>query len=551
MHNSNSFKRITIFAIFIWLLVNVLQAVFTPIHIDEAYYWMFSQHLDWGYFDHPPAVAFLIKLSDSLFSGTLGVRFLSVVAQLASFYMIFLTVKQDITVKEGLLLKLFLVFILLPLNHIFGFITTPDVPLMFSASLFFYSLKRVVEEKDNFSFMLWSLSMAMMLYSKYHSGLVILFILLAIPSLFKNWRTYASGGFALLLFLPHILWQYEHDWVSVMYHLSERAVEFKWTFPLEYIGNILLIFNPVFILLLYKMIRKGWQNSFERGCYFVVAGFLLFFLWQSFRVQVQAQWLIVLYIPSLILMRKEIAGVTWKKIGKMFLWLAPIFIALRLFMIFDILPVKFNIHGNEAYVSQIEEDAKGREVMFYGSYKRAALYTWYGEQDYTHSYNGVINRKNQFNIWDFDKDLLEQDIYFVGVYSPGRESTYYEDGNYYGNVITYKTSDKLKVKVYNTDITGGFLNCEIQIENPYGFPIHYEEKYMLAVQYYDDKKRTDRSFPVEDFKIYAQENQNYKVRFPISEHSGTNNFSLIIRHENLPFGTAYYKYTYPTQNADQ
>ena len=141
MHNSNSFKRITIFAIFIWLLVNVLQAVFTPIHIDEAYYWMFSQHLDWGYFDHPPAVAFLIKLSDSLFSGTLGVRFLSVVAQLASFYMIFLTVKQDITVKEGLLLKLFLVFILLPLNHIFGFITTPDVPLMFSASLFFYSLK--------------------------------------------------------------------------------------------------------------------------------------------------------------------------------------------------------------------------------------------------------------------------------------------------------------------------------------------------------------------------------------------------------------------------
>lgn len=41
-----------------WLLllvfvINCLQAAFTELSDDEAYYWMYAQHLDVGYFDHP------------------------------------------------------------------------------------------------------------------------------------------------------------------------------------------------------------------------------------------------------------------------------------------------------------------------------------------------------------------------------------------------------------------------------------------------------------------------------------------------------------------
>ncbi len=32
-----------------WFLINLLQALFTGLHPDEAYYWMYSKFLDWGY----------------------------------------------------------------------------------------------------------------------------------------------------------------------------------------------------------------------------------------------------------------------------------------------------------------------------------------------------------------------------------------------------------------------------------------------------------------------------------------------------------------------
>lgn len=56
-----------------WFLLSLLQAATTGLFDDEAYYWVYSQYLDWGYFDHPPMIAWLIKLGTSLFAGELGV----------------------------------------------------------------------------------------------------------------------------------------------------------------------------------------------------------------------------------------------------------------------------------------------------------------------------------------------------------------------------------------------------------------------------------------------------------------------------------------------
>ena len=43
---------------------------------EETYYWSYSQHLDLSYLDHPPMVAWLIKIGTTLFGQTeFGVRF--------------------------------------------------------------------------------------------------------------------------------------------------------------------------------------------------------------------------------------------------------------------------------------------------------------------------------------------------------------------------------------------------------------------------------------------------------------------------------------------
>ena len=58
----------------LWWMINLIQAGFTELADDEAYYHMFAQRLDWGYFDHPPVTALLVYLGGFL-GGEFGVRF--------------------------------------------------------------------------------------------------------------------------------------------------------------------------------------------------------------------------------------------------------------------------------------------------------------------------------------------------------------------------------------------------------------------------------------------------------------------------------------------
>ena len=52
-----------------------VMAALLPLSADEAYYWLWSKHLAAGYFDHPPAIAWLIRAGTVLFGDTpFGVR---------------------------------------------------------------------------------------------------------------------------------------------------------------------------------------------------------------------------------------------------------------------------------------------------------------------------------------------------------------------------------------------------------------------------------------------------------------------------------------------
>lgn len=59
-------KKAVLFFTTAWLLVNLLQASFTGLANDEAYYWMYARKLSIGYFDHPPMIAVMIRIGDFL-----------------------------------------------------------------------------------------------------------------------------------------------------------------------------------------------------------------------------------------------------------------------------------------------------------------------------------------------------------------------------------------------------------------------------------------------------------------------------------------------------
>ena len=71
------FPRLLILLLGGSLLLNLLQASFTELLYDEAYYWYYAQNPAWGYFDHPPMVAWMIALGGLFLKGELGVRLLS------------------------------------------------------------------------------------------------------------------------------------------------------------------------------------------------------------------------------------------------------------------------------------------------------------------------------------------------------------------------------------------------------------------------------------------------------------------------------------------
>ena len=75
--------RVSAAAIALLLLLRAVMAALLPLSGDEAYYWLWSQHLSLGYYDHPPAIAWLIRFGTLLLGDTeLGVRLSGVLLSL-------------------------------------------------------------------------------------------------------------------------------------------------------------------------------------------------------------------------------------------------------------------------------------------------------------------------------------------------------------------------------------------------------------------------------------------------------------------------------------
>ena len=93
-----------VFFLVLFFAVNLLQSAYTGLFEDEAYYWVWSKNLAWGYFDHPPMVALFIWIGGLFFDGELGVRLLSIVS--FTFMLVFIWKTLDYKNKKELFARL-------------------------------------------------------------------------------------------------------------------------------------------------------------------------------------------------------------------------------------------------------------------------------------------------------------------------------------------------------------------------------------------------------------------------------------------------------------
>jgi 4-amino-4-deoxy-L-arabinose transferase-like glycosyltransferase len=224
------------------MVLNILQAYFTGLDGDETYYWTYSRHLQWGYFDHPPMVALSIAFGELFGHGALFTRAGTILLSSATIFIAFKALPDKLQNVKWFIV----VFASVLIFHIYGFITTPDPSLLFFTALFFYAYKKYLQ-RDNFPNTLFlAASIIGMMYSKYHGVLPVFFTLLSNPKLILKRSAWLAVIIVIAAFVPHLYWQYSNDWPTVRYHLFERN---KGTYSIDkttnYVLGQLLIFGPL------------------------------------------------------------------------------------------------------------------------------------------------------------------------------------------------------------------------------------------------------------------------------------------------------------------
>lgn len=417
--NKKSSQKLLLIFLALYFLLNVFQAYFTGLHSDEAYYWVYSQFLDWGYFDHPPMVAIFIKFGHALIQNTLGLRLFTISTNILAIYVLWLIVK-----KYTDNLKAFIIlFSAVLMFQVYAFITTPDAPLFFFSVLFLYVYQIYVKEDKLKWALLLGLICAALLFSKYHGLLLIFFVLISNLKLFTRKSFYVTIILACVLFSPHVYWQFANGFPSLYYHLIDRSAspyesEYTWM----YFVNQLLMMGPLvgWLFFYYGYQLKAKEDIFLRSLKFVAYGFFIFFFISTFKGEVQAHWPLIEYL-ALFILGCVYVGQKPELFSK-FKWLFGVNILLivlaRVVLMGIIpgtkkLPFVADYHGYDVWAKQIEKVADGHPVLFLDGFQKASYYNYYTQTLNGVAYNSFYYRRTQYDLWPLEERIQNQKVLLV------------------------------------------------------------------------------------------------------------------------------------------
>ncbi|MGV8839657.1 MAG: ArnT family glycosyltransferase [Bauldia sp.] len=265
--------RLVRFAVILTIALTALRLVVAgqfDLFFDEAYYWVWSQQLVAGYYDHPPIVAYFIRGGVMIFGDTeLGVRFFGILAGAADAFLVYgimqvLTRNRRIAAWSMLLMAVSTMSIL-------SVMMVPDQPMMLFWLGAFYGLARIARGGRP----AWWLLVGLMGGLAAASKLTTLFLaaavplwLAVVPSLrvwFRRPWIYAAAAVAFLVFLPVLLWNAENGWASFVLQYNRPQFEAaSMASFLQYLAMLPLMVGPVAMLLAAAGLRAVFRGGFWR-----------------------------------------------------------------------------------------------------------------------------------------------------------------------------------------------------------------------------------------------------------------------------------------------
>ncbi|MGV3740515.1 MAG: glycosyltransferase family 39 protein [Gammaproteobacteria bacterium] len=216
---------------------------------EEAYYWNYALHMDFGYLDHPPLVAALIKIFTTLLGDNeFAVRCPALLCWGIATYYIY---RWSELVHVGSGQYSVLLLSILPFFFADSCLTTPDMPLMAAwAAALYFLYQALCLHKANAWYAV-GISIGLGMLAKYSIALLImstgLFILINPEQ--RMWlrrkEPYFAAILIFLLFSPVIYWNATHNWMSFLFQTSNRLHD-KFRFTLHIlIGIYILFLTPI------------------------------------------------------------------------------------------------------------------------------------------------------------------------------------------------------------------------------------------------------------------------------------------------------------------
>ncbi len=259
-----------ILAILIFSGLRLLMASLLELGNDETYYWLYSQQLQWNYFDHPPLIALGIRFFTfnlALDHQEVFVRLSSIAGCAFSSWFIFKAVSLISNERAGWYAML-LYNVSFYTGVVAGILVMPDSPQMVCWTFCLWMIARIsISDRDWIAWISFGIAAGLCIMSKIH-GVFLWFGLGSFILLKKReWlgipQLYVALLLSLLIASPILWWNWQYDFITWKFH-SERVditehISTKDSFGMELLAQV-LVNNPINFALILFALAASFKN---------------------------------------------------------------------------------------------------------------------------------------------------------------------------------------------------------------------------------------------------------------------------------------------------
>lgn len=402
-------------------LARLLLASLFPLTADESYYWLWSKHLSLSYVDHPPMIALVNYMMTMGTENLLMIRLGAVIITLLVSILIYFLAKEIF--NEKIAFWSAVLFQILPHFVVVWLTQFVELPLALFWVVSLWLLARIRRAQNSKLWYLLAITLGLGYLSKYTMFFfwpcLAIFLLLSPED--RVWLSrkelYLCLFLSLIFFLPVMIWNGQHGWVSFTFHGGKATAEAWGKNVLPFIADQLVHFTPFLIFALFNVSKYALRkNAGSRLLFSFSSPLLLLFLLLSLKIKIWAHWPSIGYIAAIPLTVAYLIENS-KSLKKFFTWIS-LFTLLILMILFFVSPSILLHQKDYAENFKLAETVPKEYKLFAKTNVSASLLEFYAKRP-TYLATGFLKigqrwGEKQYEIWGIPELKKGESVLYYG-----------------------------------------------------------------------------------------------------------------------------------------